>query len=75
MIYEMVEVHFLRSETGRDAHAFPFRRTLFTKERLANAEATRLDVQSGHPDVIKARGLVGIKSVEYRVGPVEVLEA
>ena len=70
-IYEMHEVHFLRDRTSTTV--VPFRRTLFMTEELAMAEREEKLIQSGDKDVIAARRLVGIDSVEYRVSPVEVI--
>lgn len=73
-IYEMHEVHFLRPGDGSGTHVVPFSRTLFTTEKLAMAKREELLIQSSDPEVIAARRLVGIDSVEYRVGSVEVFE-
>lgn len=76
-VWEVHEVHFLRpdDEYPRATHVVPFRRRLFATEQLAEAEKVRLDLRSSDPEVIAARRLVGIDSVEVRVGPVEVHEA
>jgi hypothetical protein len=75
-IYEVIEVHHLHA--GRDrgtSFVVPFRRTLCATRELAEAERERQDLRSSDPEVIAARHLVGIDTVEIRVGPVEVLEA
>lgn len=76
IVHEVHEVHFLRprDEFPHATHVVPFRRRLFATEELAMAEKERLDLRSSDPEVIAARRLVGIDTVEVRLGPVEVHE-
>lgn len=72
-VWEVHEVHFLRSEDGAATTVVPFRRRLYATEALAMARKDELDRRSGDPEVVAARRLVGIDSVEVRVAPVEVI--
>lgn len=73
-VWEVHEVHFVRPKDENVSLVVPFRRRLYATEELALARKEELDLRSSDPEVIAARRLVGIDTVEVRVCPVEVVQ-